>query len=67
MSGRLEVALRVAATLVLIGLCVELVSLSWPSPISFLVFVIAGGLAIATGILIFFYSIVAVPRPKEGA
>jgi hypothetical protein len=67
MSGRLDLSLRIAATLVLIGLSVELVSLSWHSPISFLVFVIGGGLAIAAGILIFFYSIVAVPRPKEGA
>ena len=65
--SRLDLALRIAATLVLIGLIVELISLSWHSPISFIVFVVAGGLAIAIGILIFFYSIVAVPRPREGA
>jgi hypothetical protein len=62
-----ELSLRIAATLVLIGLCVELVSLSWNSPIAFIVFVGVGGLAIALGILFFFYSIVALPRPNQGA
>jgi hypothetical protein len=66
MSERLDRLLRVAAALVLLGLLVELGSLSWRSPMSFIVFVGVGGSAIAAGIAIFFYGIVAVPRPKQG-
>ncbi len=55
--------LRISAALVLLGLVVELVSLTWRHPISFIVFVAVGGLAMAAGILFFFYSIVTVPKP----
>lgn len=59
MSARLDQRLRVSAVLVLIGLLVELVSFTWHSPLSFVLFVAIGGLAMATGILLFLYSIVA--------
>src|SRR5262249_54381022 len=65
MSKRFEHGLRVAAMLVLIGLFVELVSLSWHHPLAFVLFVTVGGLAIAGGVLFFFYNIVTVP--EEGA
>jgi len=67
MTERLERSLRISAILVVIGLLIELGSLGWHSPISFIVFVVGGGLAMAIGILIFFYSVVAVRRPKQGA
>jgi hypothetical protein len=59
--------LRLAALLVMIGLLVELGSLSWHHPISFIVFVAVGGGTMAIGILLFFHTIVVLPRPKQGA
>ncbi len=67
MSERLGLAMRVVATLLLIGICVELVRLSWHHPVSFVFSVVAGGVGIAAGSLVFLYNIVAVPRPKQGA
>jgi hypothetical protein len=63
----LEKRLRLSAALVLIGLLIEALSLTWKSPLSFLMFMMGGGLAMAAGIALFFYSIVVVPRPKQGA
>ncbi len=63
----LDKRLRFSAALVLMGLVIEAVSLTWKSPLSFVMFMMAGGLAMAAGILLFFYSIVVVPRPKQGA
>ena len=63
----LDRRLRISAALVLIGLLIEAVSLTWRSPLSFVMFMMAGGLTMAAGITIFFYSIVVVPRPKQGA
>jgi hypothetical protein len=62
----LDRRLRIAALLVFLGLVVEAVSLNWHHPVSFIVFVGVGGAAMATGILLFFYSIVVVPRSKQG-
>ena len=61
----LDQRLRISASLVLLGLAIELGSLMWHHPLSFVIFVGIGGLAMAAGILFFFYSIVAMP-PKPG-
>jgi hypothetical protein len=58
----LERRLRWCALLVLIGLVVEIVSLLWSRPMSFIVFVLAGGGAMAAGIGLFLYSIVSPPK-----
>jgi hypothetical protein len=65
---RLERRLRISAVLVILGLLVELVSLTWRHPTAFLVFIGVGGLLMATGILSFLYSIVSLrgdPTPTE--
>jgi hypothetical protein len=59
--------LRISSALVLLGLMIELLSLSWRHPISFVLFLVVGGSSMAAGILLFFYSIVVVPRHDEGA
>lgn len=76
----LERRLRIAGTLVVLGLLVELVSLLWSHPLAFIVFLAVGGLLIACGILIYLYSLVtrdvglpateageAVSRPNQTA
>ena len=51
--------LRIAGTLVVLGLLVELLSLLWSHPLAFLVFLGVGGLLIGAGILIYLYSVVS--------
>jgi hypothetical protein len=55
--GRLEERLRVAAALVMLGLVVELGSLTWRHPTAFIVFVLAGGALMAAGMLLFVQSL----------
>ena len=58
MDGRI----RSAATLVLLGLLVEAITLVWSGPTSFLVFMTAGGALIALGVAYYLISLVTVPR-----
>jgi hypothetical protein len=50
--------LRLAGTLIALGLLVELLTLSWNNPIAFLVFLGIGGLLIFLGIVVFLLSLV---------
>lgn len=54
--------IRTSSTLVLLGLMVELVSLSWSHPTAFIVFLALGKSLIGVGILIYFYSLVSIPE-----
>lgn len=58
MSAALERRLRVAAVLVLLGLLVELVSLTWRHPTAFLLFALVGGALLAAGMVWFLYGVV---------
>jgi hypothetical protein len=58
-EAALEGRLRVSAALVMLGLVVELASLSWRHPTAFIVFVLFGGALMAAGMLWFLYSIVS--------
>jgi hypothetical protein len=44
-----ERQIRLAASLIVLGLLIELGSLSWKHPTAFLLFAIAGGAALLTG------------------
>ncbi len=55
MSELLTRRLRIAAVLVILGLVVELASLTWRHPTAFIFFLGAGGLLMAAGILYFLY------------
>jgi hypothetical protein len=56
---KMERRLRLAGTLIVLGLLIELVSLLWSNPLAFIVFIAAGGLLIGVGILIYLYSLVS--------
>jgi hypothetical protein len=55
----LERRLRLAGTLIVLGLLIELASLLWSHPLAFIVFIAAGGLLIGVGIVIYLYSLVS--------
>ncbi len=58
-STQVEKRLRIAAVFVMVGLGIELVSLSWHHPTSFIFFVVLGGLCMAAGILMYLHAIVS--------
>lgn len=49
----MEKRLRLAAVLVAAGLLVELITLFWSHPTTFLVFLLAGGSLIVLGVLVY--------------
>jgi energy-converting hydrogenase Eha subunit E len=61
--NRIERHLRVAALLVLLGLVIELITLTWNKPLAFLAF-IAGAAIMALGVLFYLFSIVS-PEPVQ--
>jgi hypothetical protein len=61
----MERKLQVSSGLVLAGLVIEAVSLRWQHPTAFLLFMLAGGAAIAAGMLLFLIAIVSTAREKE--
>ena len=63
---KLERRLRLSGLLVAIGLIVELISLLWNHPTAFFLFLGVGGALMAAGILLYFYSLVTMPKsPPE--
>ena len=58
--------LQVSGVLVILGLLVEAVCLLWSRPIAFVIFAGLGGFLVATGVLLFLYSLLfVVSREKE--
>jgi hypothetical protein len=55
----MERRLRIAGTLVVLGLLIELGSLLWSHPLAFILFIAVGGLLIGAGILVYLYSLVS--------
>ena len=63
---RIEQRIRRSGVLIAIGLIVELVSLLWNHPTAFFLFLGAGAVLMAAGILYYFYSLVSVGKsPSE--
>jgi hypothetical protein len=58
-EATLESRLRMSALLVMLGLGVEIASLTWRHPTAFIVFVMFGGALMAAGMSWFLYSIVS--------
>jgi len=56
--------LQRAGLLVALGLIVETVTLFWPHPTAFLVFLFLGGLLVAAGVLLYLFAIVSSPLPS---
>jgi len=53
--NRTLVIVRAASILVLVALVIELVTLHWSHPLSFLAFAIIGGAALGAGLLLYVY------------
>jgi len=57
---------RFSGGLLIIGLCIEAISLHWIHPLAFLAFFVIGGAFLGAGVLLFLYSIVFHPSPTNG-
>lgn len=58
--------LQVSSGLIILGLIVEIVSLLWFHPLSFVLFIFVGVILMALGILVYLLSLVfAVSQPAE--
>lgn len=53
--------LKLSGLLVALGLIVQALTLFWPHPTAFLVFLFLGGTLVAVGVLIYLFSIVSEP------
>jgi hypothetical protein len=51
--------LRISGVLLILGLVVEGLSLCWNTALSFMSFVVIGGMLLASGVLLFLYSLVS--------
>jgi uncharacterized membrane protein HdeD (DUF308 family) len=54
--------LRISGILLILGLVVEALSLCWNTAFSFMSFVVVGGFLLASGVLLFLYSLVSSQR-----
>ena len=57
-ASRLQRKLKTAAYLLITGLVVEGISLYWSHPMSFLVFIVLGGILLTAGIVTYLIAIV---------
>jgi len=57
--------LRISGVLLILGLVVEALSLCWNTALSFMSFVVIGGLFFASGVLLFLYSLVSAKPSVE--
>ena len=58
-SPRLQQRLKIAAYLLIAGLLVEVLTLYWSSPLSFMLFMGVAGTLVALGIIVYLTAIVA--------
>ncbi|HJT68630.1 MAG TPA: hypothetical protein VJ731_00445 [Terriglobales bacterium] len=63
MKAGIERALQVASVLIVVGLLVEIASLLWFHPLSFVLFVFISASLTALGILIYLVSLVFIAKP----
>ncbi len=64
-NSAMERWLRISAFLVFTGLLVELVTVFWSHPTSFLVFLIAGASLIVLGVILYLFSLVRWLVPRQ--
>jgi predicted membrane channel-forming protein YqfA (hemolysin III family) len=58
---RLARRLRLAGLLLGLGLLIEAVTLFWPHPTAFLVFLLLGGVLVAAGVVLYLFTIATYP------
>jgi fucose permease len=56
--------LKISGLLVALGLAAEALTLFWPHPTAFLVFLFVGGTLVAAGVLLYLFSLVSDVRPE---
>jgi hypothetical protein len=54
--------LRISAILIAVGLVVELLTLEWDHPLSFIIFISLGAVLLVVGILFFLFSLTIDPH-----
>jgi len=64
-DNRLERRLQLSGVLLILGLLVQALCLTWKGPLAFLVFVGLGGLLLFAGIVVYLLSLVSVRRREE--
>jgi hypothetical protein len=57
-NSRLQQRLKIAAYLLIAGLIVEVITLYWFSPLSFMLFIGGGGSLVVLGVLLYLITIV---------
>jgi hypothetical protein len=60
-ANAVEKRIRVAGTILIIGLVIEALCLLWAQPLSFVLFVVVGGLFLFVGVAVFLSSLVSTP------
>jgi hypothetical protein len=58
-STKIERRIRLAGSLLIAGLLVELVTLRWSHPTAFLFFLLLGGALMALGIAVYLFSLIS--------
>jgi hypothetical protein len=64
-ANPVERRLQISGLLIILGLLVEASCLAWRGPLAFLVFLGLGGLLLFAGIVVFLFSLVSTPQPKN--
>ena len=64
-ANPLERRLQISGVLIILGLLVEALCLAWRGPLAFLVFLGLSGLLLFAGIIVYLYSLVSIPHPRD--
>jgi hypothetical protein len=60
-----ERRLQISGVLIILGLLVEALCLAWRGPLAFLVFLGLGGPLLFAGIVVYLFSLVSIPHPRD--
>jgi hypothetical protein len=65
-SNPMHSRLRLAGIFIILGLIVQVLSLLWNHPLSFIAFITLGGLLLAIGIIVYLLTVVNMAANPEG-
>jgi hypothetical protein len=64
-GGKYSMPFRLSGVLLIIGLCIEVISLFWIHPLAFISFFVIGGVFLGAGVLLYLSSIIFHPSPTN--